>query len=263
MDLDGINNDEVRVQRLLQAIPFFTEDSFMDNSAPGGVYTFLLIINQAGEEQLVAKQATTVMELGTCHHSIASDRRLAIREVLCGGEIWKKANGDLEYNLLSGDYSWPRLRSLLDDDRDKMSEEMALAVRAFLPFARYRKASVNDTVEQRGSFIQPRNLLPPPDRALLDLYRSVGISVFCFPSRVACIGFRSANVKEKAEESYLLATEEAKPAARQQLLDLVAAHGGHIYGEAAAAPAPERKTRKQKQRKQRSLKRSARKSRRN
>jgi len=292
MDLSSINSDEVRVQALLQSIPSFTEAQFQDGSAPFGVYTFLVITNQAGEEHLVAKQARTVMELGTCHHSIASDGSLRIRDVLCGGELWKKASGEVEFNLLSGDYSWPRLRSLSDERRETTSNDMKMAVEAFLPAgSSYRASSANNTVAQRASFIESQNLRPPPDRALLDLYSSVGISVFQFPTREACMGFRGKNKSEGAEDAYLLATEEDKPAALQVLFMLVDAHGGHPYesaGAGAAAPPPgagaaaaappfdaaaaaaavvNRKTRrhrKQRQRKQRkSLKRSARKSRRN
>ena len=280
MDLSRINYDEVRVQALLRAIPSFTEVQFLDGSAPVGVYTFLVITNQAGEEHLVAKQARTVMELGTCHQSIARDGSLGIRDVLCGGELWKKADGLLEFNLLSGDYSWPRLRGLSDENRDITSDEMEVAVRTMLPLAHYNKASTNDTVEQRGSFIQRRNLLPPPDRALLDLYRSVDITVFSFPSRDDCMGFRAANTAERAEERYLFATGgAARAAALGQLKALVtrcngveyappvAAAAGAGAGAANAPPAaaaPERKTRRHRgQRQRRSLKRSARKSRRN
>jgi len=93
--------------------------------------------------------------------------------------------------------------------------------------------------------------------------------------------FRDANKAEGAEEAYLFAEEDAKPAALRVLVDLVESHGGHEYAPAvaaanappaavAAANAPpaaavvNRKTRRhRRQRKQRSLKRSARKHRRN
>jgi hypothetical protein len=281
MDLSRINYDEVRVQQLLRAIPSFTEIEFMNGTAPFGVYTYLVVTNRAGGTQLVAKQTRTVMELGTCHHSIASDSSIDISGVRFGGELWNKANGTMEFNLLSGDYSWPRLRSLVDDDREKSSRDMAEMVQSLLPFARYREASVNDTVDQRGSFIRPRNLLPLPDRALLDLYRSVDIAVFYFPTRAACMGFRTANDDEKAEETHLRASVENRAATRRALVELVEEHGGHEYAPAAAAAAAAaadaanalpaaaavnrktRKQRRQRQRKRKSLKRSARKSRRN
>ena len=284
IDLYNINSNG-RAQGLLQAIPFVTETQFLDGTAPPGVYTYLVITSATGR-QLVAKQPRTVMELGTSHQAIARDERIGATSVLFGGELWKHEDGRVEFNLLSGDYTWPRLVALKGDEDDnhalRASEDMAEAVIGLLgPLAPvYKPTGVSDARYQPKSFIRSENL-PPPDRTLLDLYHRVGIYIAVFPTLEACFNYRREDrTIEFAEgkplsETYRDASVEARPAILERFTALVARHGGHEYvpaGAAAAAappaapPAPERKTRKQKQRrqrKQRSLKRSARKSRRN
>ena len=263
MDFSRINYDLPRARSLLTSIPFYTNGQFRDGTAPQGVYTFLVIVTHEGA-QLVAKAARSVMELGTCHHSIASDPRLGIQTVVCGGELWKKPDGTIWFNLLSGDYTWPRLRGLPNEGRE-LSGEMADMIQRMISSAEYKSvSSANNVVVQRTSFINPENIVPPPDHELLNLYSRHGITMYSFPSKVNCSDFHDEVESLELENDYNLSrTDEERAAALATITDAVQKHKGNEYRPAAAAAAaaaahPGRKNKRTRANRRRSLKRSTR-----
>jgi hypothetical protein len=99
----GLPKTKEEVMAFLETIPRLSVDDL--DSAPEGVYTWLLYSKDDGDPQFVASKTETMLELGTVHYSIAMS--VGATRVHGAGELWKHGTA-YTINFLSGTFmqSW-------------------------------------------------------------------------------------------------------------------------------------------------------------
>lgn len=157
-----------QVRAYLDTIPRLSLDDL--DSAPEGVYTWLLWSKDGSSPQFVASKTETMLELGTTHYSIATS--IGASRVHGAGELWKHG-GELTVNFLSGTFmqSWvlPKdcpLAAMQQYIKRKLQTEV-------LPdLFRGKTLSFSDT-----TFIAPRFLEGALTTAELESYVAAGFVV--------------------------------------------------------------------------------------
>lgn len=99
----GLPKTKEEVMAFLETIPRLSVADL--DSAPEGVYTWLLYSTDGGPPQFVASKTETMLELGTVHYSIAMS--VGATRVHGAGELWKHGTA-FTINFLSGTFmqSW-------------------------------------------------------------------------------------------------------------------------------------------------------------
>lgn len=99
----GLPKTREEVMAFLKTIPRLTADEL--ESAPEGVYTWLLYSKDGSAPMFAASKTETMLELGTVHYSIAIS--VGATAVHGAGELWKHGN-EYSINFLSGTFmdSW-------------------------------------------------------------------------------------------------------------------------------------------------------------
>jgi hypothetical protein len=122
----GVPKTKEEVAAFLATIPRLTVADL--DSAPEGVYTWLLYSKDGSPPQFVASKTETMLELGTIHYSIATS--VGATRVHGAGELWKHG-GMYTINFLSGTFmqSWELpamcpLKTMERFIRNKLSSEV-------------------------------------------------------------------------------------------------------------------------------------------
>jgi hypothetical protein len=99
----GLPKTREEVLAFLETVPRLTVGDL--ESAPEGIYTWLLYSTDGGPKQFVASKTETMLELGTVHYSIAMS--VGATRVHGAGELWKHGER-YTANFLSGTFmqSW-------------------------------------------------------------------------------------------------------------------------------------------------------------
>jgi len=105
---DDINKNPEKLHEFLSYFPKLDEKMFLD--AGDGVYTWILYSEPDSTDiKFLTNEVVSPFELGTPHQALAFDKRHNVDKIYGGGEIWKH-KGVIEYNLLSGTYSYPLVK---------------------------------------------------------------------------------------------------------------------------------------------------------
>lgn len=163
-----------QVRAYLDTIPRLTIDDM--DSAPEGVYTWLLYSKDGSAPQFAASKTATMLELGTTHYSIATS--VGATAVHGAGELWKHG-AQYTFNFLSGTFmqSWtlpktcslPTMQSYI---KYKLQKEV------FPDLFRGKTLSFSDE-----TFITPRFFENTLTTAELETYVRAGFVVCIYPEK--------------------------------------------------------------------------------
>ena len=161
-----------QVRAYLKTIPRLTVGDL--DSAPEGVYTWLLYSKDGSAPQFAASKTATMLELGTTHYSIATS--VGATAVHGAGELWKHGT-QYTFNFLSGTFmqSWtlPKECSLATMQRYIKHK---LQTEVFPDLFRGRTLTFSDE-----TFITPRFFENTLTTAELETYVRAGFVVCIYP----------------------------------------------------------------------------------
>ena len=172
---DNINNDPEKLHEFLSHFPKLDDKEFL--AAGDGVYTWILYSEPDSTDiKFLCNEVVSPFELGTRHQALAFDKRHNVDKIYGGGEIWKH-DGVIEYNLLSGTYSYPLVKYNFGKTKKQAIEMMFLK---FFPDA--RRGNDEDGYMYKIKIVKTE---------ILELYKKFGYTVIYFDDYNTCVKFNN------------------------------------------------------------------------